>query len=132
MRFFRAGWLGLALVAVSSSAPPQQKTKKADVQVIETKAVRDGPNITVDGRVRVTTEKGVRGLVLVFDFRSPEKAVITSQTTVVDDGVMDTGKEGSFHAEMADSVRAVSYVVRATDMHERELHVANPGPFPIE
>jgi hypothetical protein len=122
----------VALLAALLSAVAQQKTKKVDVQVLETKAVRDGPNITVDGRVRVATDKGVHGLVIVFDFRSPEKAVITSQTTVVDDGNMELGKEGSFHAEMADSVRAVSYVVRATDMHERELHVANAGPFPIE
>jgi hypothetical protein len=29
-------------------------------------------------------------------------------------------------------VRAVSYEVRAFDAGERDLRVANPGPYPIE
>jgi hypothetical protein len=129
MMVFRAVMLTGALFA---GLLPVAAQRKADVQVVESKAVRDGANITVDGKVTVTGEKVLRGLVLVFDFRSPEKAVITSQKTVVDEGPMEKGKEGVFHAEMVDSVRAVSYVVRAFDMHEKELHVAHPGPFPIE
>ena len=120
------------MVALFAALLPVAAQKKSDVRVVESKAVRDGPNITMDGKVRVTGEKTLRGLLIVFDFRSPEKAVITSQNTVVDEGSMETGKEGSFHAELVDPVRAVSYVVRAFDMHERELRVANAGPFPIE
>jgi hypothetical protein len=45
---------------------------------------------------------------------------------------METGKEGVFHSEMADSARAVRYTIRAFDNHEKELRVANPGPYPIE
>jgi hypothetical protein len=33
---------------------------------------------------------------------------------------------------MADSARAVRYTLRAFDGHEKELRVANPGPYPIE
>jgi hypothetical protein len=121
--------LFLALFAVAA----QQKGKKpADVQILETKAVRDGTKIKVDGKVRVTGEKSLHGLVIVFDFRSPEKEVVTSQKAVIDEETMETGREGVFRSEMADSARAVRYTLRAFDMHEKELRVANPGPYPVE
>ena len=114
------------------AASAQQKGKPADVAVVETKAVRDGANITVDGKVRVTAEKPLRGLVIVFDFRSPEKAVVTSQKALIDEDTLEAGREGVFHSEMADAARAVRYTVRAFDNHEKELRVSNPGPYPIE
>jgi hypothetical protein len=94
--------------------------------------VREVTKITVDGKVRVTGEKPLRGLVIVFDFRSPEKEVVTSQKAVIDEDTLETGREGVFHSEMADSARAVRYTVRAFDNHDRELRVANPGPYPVE
>jgi hypothetical protein len=33
---------------------------------------------------------------------------------------------------MVDAVRAVKYTIRAFDIHERELRVANPGPYVVE
>jgi hypothetical protein len=121
--------LFLALFAASA----QQKGKKAaDVQILETKAVRDGAKIKVDGKVRVTGEKSLHGLVIVFDFRSPEKEVVTSQKAVIDEDTMEPGREGVFRSEMADSARAVRYTLRAFDTHEKELRVANPGPYPVE
>jgi hypothetical protein len=106
--------------------------KKPDVQIVDTKALRDGPKITVDGKVKVTGEKALKGLVIVFDFRSPEKEVVTSQKTVIQEDTMESGRDGVYHAEMVDAVRAVNYTVRAFDMHEKELKVANPGPYIIE
>jgi len=128
MRTVSATVLALTLVAMA----PAQRKKPADVQVLETRAVREGTKITVDGKVKVTAEKPLRGLVIVFDFRSPEKEVITSQKTVVQEGPAESGREGAYHAEMADDVRAVHYTIRAFDLHEKELRVANTGPFPIE
>jgi hypothetical protein len=125
--------LSLLLSLVLFAAAAQQKGKKpADVQILETKAVRDGAKIKVDGKVRVTGEKPLHGLVIVFDFRSPEKEVVTSQKAVIDEETMETGREGVFRSEMADSARAVRYTLRAFDTHEKELRVANPGPYPVE
>ena len=45
---------------------------------------------------------------------------------------MQSGYEGVFHSEMADAARAVTYTIRAFDMHEKELRIVNAGPFPIE
>jgi hypothetical protein len=123
----------LSLFLALFAAAAQQKGKKAaDVQILETKAVRDGAKIKVDGKVRVTGEKPLHGLVIIFDFRSPEKEVVTSQKAVIDEDTMETGREGVFRSEMADSARAVRYTLRAFDTHEKELRVANPGPYPVE
>ena len=111
---------------------PQKQKKPADVQILETKAMRDTGRIKVDGRVKVSGEKPLRGLVIVFDFRSPEKEVVTSQKTVIDEDTMETGQEGAFHNQMVDAPRAVKYTIRAFDMHEKELRVANPGPYIVE
>lgn len=125
--------LVLASLAVSAPPDPPQKPKKAaDVQVMETRARREEGKISVDGKVKVTGEKPLRGLVIVFDFRSPEKEVVTTQTTTVDEDTLETGREGSYHVEMADAARAVTYTVRAFDGHEKELRVENIGPFSIE
>ncbi len=129
MRVLTIAALCFALFAASA----QQKGKKpADVQILDTKAVRDAGKISVDGKVRVTGEKSLHGLVIVFDFRSPEKEVVTSQKAVIDEDTLETGREGVFHSEMADSARAVRYTLRAFDGHEKELRVANPGPYPVE
>ena len=124
--------IALLCLALSAASPPQKPKKASDVQILETKAVRGITNITVDGRVKVSGDKPLHGLVIIFDFRSPEKEVVTSQKAVIDEDTLEVGKEGVFHSEMADSARAVRYTVRAFDFHEKELRVANPGPYPIE
>jgi hypothetical protein len=127
----KAAVIALALVAVLALA--QQKPRKAaDVRVLETTARREESRITLDGKVRAIGEKPLRGLVIFFDFRSPEREVITAQKTTVAEDTLENGREGSYHVEMADAARAVTYTVRAFDIHEKELRVENMGPFPIE
>jgi hypothetical protein len=121
----------LAAFCLCSGAQDKKK-KPPDVQVVETKCRREEGKFNLDGRVRVTAEKPLRGLVVVFDFISPEHAVISSEKTAVDEGTMKSGQEGSYHVETRDNARAVQYKIRAFDMGERELRVANDGPFVIE
>ena len=122
----------LALVSLFAAVAQQKQKKLADVEVLESKARREDARITLDGKVRVSGEKPLKGLVMVFDFRSPEKEVVTTQKTVIDEDTLEAGREGAYHVEMADAARAVRYTVRAFDFHDRELRVSNTGPFPIE
>jgi hypothetical protein len=125
--------LAVTLAACSLLAfVPQKPKRPADVRIVETKAARDGDKISVDGKVKVTGEKTLRGLVIVLDFRSPEKEVVTSQKTMIEEDSMEPGREGVFHNEMRDPPRAVNYTIRAFDNHEKELSIANAGPFIIE
>jgi hypothetical protein len=127
-------FLLLAAVVLSLCAPAtgQRKKKAADVEVMETRARRVEGQITLDGRVRFTGERPAHGLVIVFDFLSPEHEVVTSQKTQVADDVVRAGREASYQTVLVDPARAVSYQVRAFDAGERDLSVANPGPYPIE
>lgn len=124
--------LAAVILALCASAPGQRKKKPADVEVIETKARRVEGKITLDGRVRFTGDKPARGLVIVFDFLSPERKVVTSQNTQVAEDIVRAGQEASYQTVLMDPVRAVSYQVRANDTTERDLRVSNPGPYPIE
>jgi hypothetical protein len=128
----RLSTIALLCLALFAATAQQKAGKPADVRILETRAVREGDKISVDGKVRVTGERPLRGLVIIFDFRSPEKEVVTSQRAIIDEDTLETGREGVFHSEMADSARAVRYTVRAFDMHEKELRLANPGPYPVE
>ena len=129
MRFFL---LAAVILSLCAPATGQRKKKAPDVEVMETRARRDEGKITLDGRVRFTGERPARGLVIVFDFLSPERKVVTSQKTQLADDVVRAGLEASYQTVLVDPVRAVSYQVRAFDAGERDLHVANPGPYPIE
>ena len=129
MRFFL---LAAVILSLCAPATGQRKKKPADVEVMETRARRDQGKITLDGRVRFTGERPARGLVIVFDFLSPEHEVVTTQKTQVADDVVRAGQEASYQTVLVDPVRAVSYQVRAFDTGERDLRVANPGPYPIE
>jgi hypothetical protein len=125
------GVIGLTF-ALLTVADAQKQKRPPDVNIVETKAVREQTKITVDGKVKVTSEKSLRGLIIVFDFRSPEKEVVTSQKTTIQEDTMESGREGAFHAEMVDAVRAVAYTIRAFDNHEKELRVSNAGPYIVE
>ena len=129
MRFFL---LAAVILSLCASATGQRKKKPADVEVIETKARRVDDRITLDGRVRFTGERPAHGLVIVFDFLSAEQAIVTTQKTQVADDVVRAGREASYQTVLVDPVRAVSYQVRAVDAADRDLRVANPGPYPIE
>ena len=129
MRFFL---LAAVILSLCAPATGQRKKKPADVEVMETRARRDQGKITLDGRVRFTGGRPARGLVIVFDFLSPEHEVVTTQKTQVADDVVRAGQEASYQTVLVDPVRAVSYQVRAFDTGERDLRVANPGPYPIE
>jgi len=84
------------VLSLCASATGQRKKKPPDVEVIETRARRVEGKITLDGRVRFTGEKPARGLVMVFDFLSPEHEVVTSQKTQVAEDVVRAGQEASY------------------------------------
>jgi hypothetical protein len=44
------------------------KKKPADIQVVEINAVRDSDQVSLDGRVRVTSPKPVKRLIIQFDY----------------------------------------------------------------
>src|SRR5215471_11088221 len=85
MRLFISG----LLVAVCLCGFSQDRKKKPpDIEVVESKAHRTEDRVKLDGRVKVTAEKPLRGLIIIFDFISPEHAVISSEKTTVEEDAM--------------------------------------------
>ena len=122
----------LALLSLCASGESQKKPKPADVEVVEAKARRDAGKILMDGRVRATAEKPIRGLIVIFDLLSPENGVLASETAVLEEEILAAGEERAYHSETSDHARAVRYQIRAQAKGERELRVAKAGPFAIE
>ncbi|MGH9722528.1 MAG: hypothetical protein ACRD8O_20140 [Bryobacteraceae bacterium] len=131
-------WFGLLILIVIGAVPgaPQARKGKTpkppDLEVVECSAHRSDGKIAVDGRVRNSGARPIRGLVLIFDFIATGRAVITTQKGSVDEEVLEPGKESVFRMALTDPVRAVEIRVNAVDRNGRELNVAKAGPFPIE
>ena len=132
MKILVLAGMTLAVVSLGASGAYQKKPKPPDVEVLETRAQRGDGRILVDGRVRATGEKPLRGLVVIFDLISPENGVVASVKAILDEDTVESGQERGCQSVTSDHARAVRYKIRAFDRGERELRVANGGPFPIE
>lgn len=124
--------LVLGILALAAPLTAQKGKKPPDVQVIEAKARRTEDKIALDGKIRVTGEKPLKGLVLAFDFLSSSGEVLTTQKEEVSDEVLNRGDEPAFHAETMNPPGAIKFRIRFFDTGERELREANAGPFTIE
>ena len=115
------------------AADQGQKGKRPpDVTVVEAKAHRIEDKVSVDGKVKVTAEKPLHGLVLAFDFLDHDNAVLTTGKDEISDETMKSGESPSFRSEIVNPPGAIKFKIRAFDSGEKELRIANPGPFIIE
>jgi hypothetical protein len=121
----------LAILGLSLAGADKKK-KPADLTIIESTARRNSGIIALDGRVRNTGEKPIRGLILLFDFMAPGKQVISTEKGPVEDEEIEPGQESSFHLETNAPPRAVHYHLNAVDHSGRDLRVENAGPFAID
>ena len=119
--------LTLAIFAVAALA-----ARKTDIDVLEVKCRRGEQKVMVDGKLRVTCEKPLRGVVLELAFLSDSGDVLITEKTDVTDETLEKNDEQSFHAETLNPPGAIQYKIRAFDANDRELRVGNAGPFVIE
>ena len=130
-------WLGLLLCAglAASAGQSGKQAKRApqfDVQVVEISTHRDSKHILMDGRLRNSAGKPLRGLVVFIEFLESGKKMISRMQTVVVEGEMAPGEEGEFHVQSPDQVRAVYYLLEVEDTQGRYLRLDKPGPYVIE
>jgi hypothetical protein len=121
-------FLILFLVALTVLAARTPEVQIVDVKV---RRVEEG-RVAVDGHVRVTGEKAVHGLTVVFDFLSADDAPLTTLKTEVDDDPVNAGEESSFHAVTMNPPGAVKYKLRVFNSDDKQLRAGNTGPFIIE
>jgi hypothetical protein len=121
----------VVLAALALYAFPADKKKNAAVEVLTVKALHDGTDVTVDGRVRATADKPIVDLLLGFEFLASGKQVITTRKVAIDEPSLENGDEAAFHASTTYPRNAIQILIRAY-RGDMELVVSNPGPFPIE
>ncbi|MBI2681289.1 MAG: hypothetical protein HYX25_09830 [Candidatus Solibacter usitatus] len=121
-----------AVVLSLCTAGAFQKAKTGDIDILEVTAQRGDDMIEIDGRVRNTSDKTIRGLTLSFDFTAPDGSVMTTQTAPVDEENLAAGKEAPFHMKLSNPARAVRFKVSALTESKRRLRVTNGGPFAID
>jgi hypothetical protein len=124
-------WCAAVIVSLCV-AGAYQKVKTGDVDIVEVTARRGDDMIAIDGRVRNTSDKTIRGLTLSFDFTASDGSVMTTQTTPVDEENLAAGAEAPFHAQLNNPPRAVKFKVSAVTDTKRGLRVIHGGPFAIE
>lgn len=124
--------LVLGILAIVGAGSAQKAKKAPDIEVLDAKARRGEDKIALDGKIRITAEKPLKGLVLAFDFLSASGDVLTTQKQEISDETLDRNEEPSFHSELLNPPGAIKFRIRAFDITERELRSGNAGPFTIE
>jgi len=125
-------WIILVVILAGALSGAEKKPKPPDIEVLEASAHRGETRISIDGRIRNSSEKPIKRLTIVFHFMAPGKQVITSQTGRIDEELLGPGEESAFHMELNGPPRSVEFQIGAADGSGRELRVGKPGPFLIE
>jgi hypothetical protein len=134
-KLFLASVFLLTGASLSLGLAQSKKTKKPkmpDLEISSVKFVRDGNNIEIDGSVRNTGDKSVAGLLLLFNFFSPNKESLTIQNGPVEAAVVEVGETVDFRFIVKAPPRATAVLVEAQDKNQRDLNVQNNGLFTIE
>src|SRR5262249_17434446 len=122
--------LVLSLALTSTAA--DKKKKPPEVQILQASAHRGESKVSLEGRLRNSSEKRIKTLMLLFDFMAPGRQGVTAQKAPIDEELLEPGGEAVFHMELNDPPRSVEFQINAADGSGRELRVAGGGPFPIE
>jgi hypothetical protein len=121
-----------AVVLSLCLAGAYQKPKTGEIDIVEVTAHRGAEMIEIDGRVRNTSDKTIRGLTLSFDFTASDGSIMTTQTAPVDQENLAAGEEAPFHLQLNNPPRAVKFKVSAVTESKRGLRVTHGGPFAID
>jgi len=126
----------VALLMLASLLYPQakksKKPKPPDLEIMKVDVRRTAEGISIDGKVKNSGEKTLRGVVLLIDFLAPGKEVLTTKNGPVEAEQMAPGDEAEFRLAINDQNRAVHIRFNAADKDKRDLRVENAGPFTIE
>ncbi|MGE5647726.1 MAG: hypothetical protein ACM336_18270 [Acidobacteriota bacterium] len=113
----------------------RQKLKPGTVEVAEISIHRESEQerlISIEGRIRNTGERPIKGLTLVFAIVAPGGEEVARQRGEIETDPFEPGAESEFHWQMKDHARAVQVRVGASDQEGFEVAVEKPGPYVIE
>jgi hypothetical protein len=128
----RRQFLQTALAAPAVAQKAQRQPRPPDIHVVRISSVRQEGVITYEGAVKVTGERPITGLLLVFEFLATTKLLLSMQKIQMEPEIMRPGEEHSFHFQGRDVPRAVSFRLSAQDSAGRDLRLLGEGPYPLD
>lgn len=124
--------VALFSLLLASAAAASFAAKKVEVEVTEMTVRRDAGLILVDTGLKNVSGRPLKGLTAIYKFYSVRHEVMSTQRSTVEEAALEPGAEASIHAQLEAPAKAVTVEVSAVSQGERELQVANTGPFTIE
>ena len=121
-----------AASAADKKKPERLKPGIAEVVEISVRRSAEERVISIDGRVRNSGEKPIKGLTLVFSIVAPGGEEVSRQRGTIEDDPLEPGEESEFHWQLNDHARAVQVRVAAANHDGFEVKVVKPGPYVIE
>ncbi|MGD0014590.1 MAG: FxLYD domain-containing protein [Bryobacteraceae bacterium] len=121
----------LMLAAAGEQARRPSPTRIEMVEVKIRRVPEDG-TVSVEGRLRNSGERPIRGLHVVFRVLAPGGEEVARQRGNVEEDPFESGQEYEFHWQMKDPVRGVEVRVVARDTAGHEVEVQKAGPYTIE
>lgn len=103
-----------------------------EIELMNVRAAVESGRVEIDGRVKNTSEKPVRKLVIFFEMLDSDRRVLTRQQGAIEELVLEPGSEAAFSGQITWHARAVAYRLSFEDGSARELRGLNTGPFAIE
>ncbi|MGD0200673.1 MAG: FxLYD domain-containing protein [Bryobacteraceae bacterium] len=121
----------LMLAAAGKEARRPSRTRIEMVELKIRRVPEDG-TVSVEGRLRNSGERPIRGLHVVFCVLAPGGEEVARQRGDVEQDPFEPGQEYEFHWQMKDPVRGVEVRVVARYAGELEVEVQKAGPYTIE
>jgi hypothetical protein len=128
-------WVAAALLAACAlpvAAQEKKKTRYAEIEIVELKAVRDADRVHIDGRVRNSGDAPGLEIQLTLFFLSSDGKTVSNRRGPLEAEEIGPGEEVEFRFDTLAPARAISLRVEATGRGERVLKVIRPGPYTLE
>jgi hypothetical protein len=109
-----------------------ENSKGPELELLEASARIEDNRVNIDGRLKNTSDRALRKVVVVFEMLDTSNNVLTKQQGPIEEPVLEPGDEGSFHVQIASHARGHSFRLAFEDGSGRDLRAENLGPFPIE
>jgi len=130
VRLFAAFLLIATLLYPQSKKSKKPKGPDAVIEKIEVR--REGDVVLLDGTLKNIGIKPIQSMTLHFEFFAPNKESLTIQSGPVESAFIEPSDEAEFRLQVKYPARAIELKIEARDKDQRDLNLANNGPFRIE
>ena len=124
-------FLIIAGLSYPQAKKPSKKPKPADVIILKPVVQLSDGVVTLDGAVRNSGERRIKGLILRIDFLGTNKELLTTWRGPIDSELLEPEQETEFHMQVKAPLHAILVRFNGADAEGRDLRLENAGPHDI-